>query len=165
MTLSENVRDFWLACAAAAPVIALTGLVAITDTAVTGNVIKRARERYPALKKEMMEGGNEWLGPGSTWIFFYSVFNLLAQGFVLIVALLALLHNDTPIRGIWIIALEGVGLLFLLVAAWLAGQVSAERQRWEERLGEIRTRGAAEDLAQAIASKFGKLPEQAGAVR
>jgi hypothetical protein len=154
MTLSDNAADFWIACAAAAPVIALTGLVAITDTAVTGDIIKRARRRYPALKNEMMKG-DEGLGPPSTWIFIYSIFNLLTQGFVLIAALLALLQNGTPIPGISIIVVEGVGLLFLLIAAWLAGQVGAERRRWEEKLGEIRTCDAAEELAQAIASKFG----------
>jgi hypothetical protein len=157
MTLSDNPTDFWIACAAAAPVIALAGLVAITDTAVTGNIIKRARMRYPALRDEMMGGGREFLGPPSAWIFVYSMFNLLAQGFVLIVALLALLQNGTPIPGISIIVVEGVGLLFLLVAAWLAGQVGAESQRWEERLGEIQRATRAEELAQAIASKFGKL--------
>jgi hypothetical protein len=149
--------DFWMACAAAAPVIALTGLVAITDTAVTGNIIKRARKRHPTLCDEMRGTGHERLGLPSTWIFIYSGFNLLTQGFVLIVALLALLQKGTPIPGTSIIVVEGVGLLFLLIAAWLAGQVGAEKRRWEETLGELLTRDATKELAQAIASKLGKL--------
>jgi hypothetical protein len=93
------------------------------------------------------------VGPPSLWVSIYNLFNLLTQGFVLIVALLALLQDSTPIPGIAIIVVEGVGLLFLLLAALLAGQVGAERQRWDEALAP----GAAEQLAEAIAAKFGQL--------
>ncbi len=153
MALSENAPDFWVAAAAAAPIIALAGLVAITDTAIASDIIKRARDENPELKGNVIRGKVEQLGPPTYWILIYNFFNVLIQGFVLMVALLALLQDGTPIPGIAIIVVEGIALLFLLLAAWLAGQIGAERERWKEALKPR----AAEQLAEAIASEFAQL--------
>jgi hypothetical protein len=152
VAFSENARDFWVAAAAAAPVIALAGLFSLTDAAVAGDVLKRAKSENPELRG-VVTRGVQLVGPPNGWVIIYGILNLVMQGFVLIVALLALLHDATPVPGIWVIVVEGAGLLFLLLAAMLAGQVGGARQRVEEAL----TRAAAEQLAEAIASKLGQL--------
>jgi hypothetical protein len=73
---------------------------------------------------------------------------------VLISALLALLDDAMPVPGIAIIVIEGVGLLFLLLAALLAGQVGAARKRLEE----IQAAAAATKLAKDIAAEVKKKP-------
>jgi hypothetical protein len=103
--------------------------------------------------------GVQLLGPPNGWVIIYGISNLVVQGFVLIVALLALLYDSTPIPGIFIIVVEGLGLLALLVAALLAGQVGAARQRLEdEQLQRERSQtDAVQQLAEAIALKLGRL--------
>lgn len=151
MGLSESARDFWVAAAAAAPVIALAGLVSIPDAAVAGNMLRRVRATNSELVRKVTSGG-QLLAPPNGWIIIYGILNLVLQGFVLIVALLALLDNASPIPGIWIIVVEGVGLLFLLVAALLAGQVGAARQQVEEE----QANSAAKKLAKDIAEECGR---------
>lgn len=154
MTFGDDARDFWVATAAAAPVIALGGLVLIRDVAVAGDMLRRARQN-PEQSRGVFKGAQR-IGPPGMWVAFYCIFTLLKQSFVLIVALLALLQGDAPIPGKAVIVVEGIGLFFLLLAATLAGQVGAESRRWEERREEKRTADAAEklELAGLVASKF-----------
>jgi len=152
MGLSEQAADFWVAAAAAAPVIALAGLVSIPDAAVAGNILSREKPNYPKVVGTLV-GGRQLLAPPNGWIIIYGILNLVVQGFVLIMALLALLDNRPLVAGFWIIVLEGIGLFFLLVAALLAGQVSAVRQQVEEE----RAKDAAEELAKGIAKEFVRL--------
>jgi hypothetical protein len=147
MALAENARDFWLAAAAAAPVIALSGLVLITDSAVARDIIGRAKKEAPTPPDLTI--GIQMLGPPSMWAIFYCIVTLLTQCFVLIAALFALLQDDTMISGILIIVVEIIGLVFLLLAAVLTGQAGVIRQRWEE----WRASKDAEKLAGAIASR------------
>lgn len=151
MSLSEQT-SFWVAAAAAAPIIALAGLVSIPDAAVSGNILKREKPNYPNVVRKLV-GGQQLLAPPNGWIIIYGILNLMVQGFVLITALLALLDGRSPIPGLWIIVLEGVGLLFLLVAALLAGQVSAVRQQ----VNEERAKDATKELAKDIAKEFVRL--------
>ena len=149
MTLSDNAPDFWVAAAAAAPVAALAGLVLITDAAVAGNILKETRKMDGG--KELLEklAGKQLIGPPTWWISFYIIVNLLLQVFVLVAALWALLYDSPPVPGLAIIVVEIIGLIFLLAAAWLAGQVAAIRHRLEEdldledKLEKRRTRVAA----------------------
>jgi hypothetical protein len=129
MSMGGNLSDFWVAIAASAPVIALAGLVSLPDAAVAGAMLKRAKDEK---NKQAERIWLQKLGPQSFWVIIYGIGNLVTQGFVLIVALLALLQGGTPIPGILIVGVEGFGLLLLLVAALLAGQVGAQRQRLEE---------------------------------
>lgn len=171
MGLSKNVEDFWIAAAAAAPVIALAGLVAITDAAVAGDILRRKKkdiktktktktkkEKKEALKnfRDLVGGGRATLGPQNVWIIIYSILNLVAQGFVLIVALLALLHDGTLIPGTAIIYVEGIGLAVLLWAALLAAQVGRQRQR----LAEAEKDDDAKKLAKYIADAQTAGPQQ-----
>jgi hypothetical protein len=187
---------FWTAIAAAAPVIALAGVVTITDAGVAGNILRlkkkqmiseeTAKETPGVSKKDAknkakkdfykLTGGrrdldsadaagngrlkrlSDWavvhplLGPQYMWVIIYSVVNLVLQGGVLIVALLALLHEDatiphTTISGTWIVVVEIIGLAFLLIVALLAGQVGRQRQRVEAAEKD----GEAQKLAQYLA--------------
>ena len=149
IALSDHAKDFWVASAAAAPVIALAGLVSIPDAAVAGNMLKRVKSTNSDLVRKVTSEVQLLASPNG-WIIIYGFLKLVAQGFVLITALLALLDDSPPIPGIWIIVVEGVGLLFLLVAALLAGQVGAARQLVEEE----QTNNAAKQLAQDIAEEF-----------
>lgn len=129
MAISGDYTDFWVAIAAAAPVIALAGLVSMTDAAVAGDILKRAKDGGESLAEKIWL---QKLGPQSSWVIIYGICTLVTQGFVLMVALLALLQDSTPIPGIWIVVVEGIGLLLLLVAALLAGQVGVQRKRLED---------------------------------
>jgi uncharacterized membrane protein YbhN (UPF0104 family) len=148
MALSENARDFWVAAAAAAPVIALAGIVSIPDAFVAGNKLKRTN----VTERRAVTSGRQLVGPPNGWVIVYSISNLVAQSFVLIVALLALLDDGMPIPGISVVVIEGVGLLLLLLAALLAGQVGAARQWLEEK----QTEAAAKQLAKDIATEMKK---------
>jgi hypothetical protein len=152
MALSENAKDFWGAAAAAAPVIALAGLVSLPDAAVAGGVLKRADRALV----DRLTSGVQLLGPPNGWVIIYGISNLVAQGFVLIVALTALLYDGTPIPGVAIIIVEGLGLLALLAAALLAGQVGTARQRLEEEQQQPKETqmDIIQQLAEAIAAKL-----------
>jgi hypothetical protein len=155
MALSDSAPDFWIAAAAAAPVVALAGLVLITDAAVAGNIVRRAKTEHKVLYDSVAKG-KEVIGPPTWWIGFYIVVNLLLQVFVLITALWALHYDSPPVPGLAIIVVEIIGLIFLLTAALLAGQVGVVRHQLEEKLEEKRRQTAADQLAAAIASKFGQ---------
>jgi hypothetical protein len=129
MAMSGDQTDFWVVIAASAPVIALAGLVSMPDAAVAGDILKRARDAGEAVAQKIWL---QRLGPQSFWVIIYSMATLVTQSFALIVALLALLQGSTPIPGISIIVAEGIGLLMLLLATLLAGQVGAQRQRVED---------------------------------
>ncbi len=73
-------------------------------------------------------------------------------------ALLALLDDSPPIPGIWIIVVEGIGLLLLLVAALLAGQVGAARLRVEEKLAEDTANQLAKDIAEFVKPQSASRP-------
>lgn len=144
MALSDSARDFWVAAAAAAPVIALAGLVSITDSAVLASTLKRTAAELGR------SAAIYWVRYSNTTVILYSFFNLLTQGFVLIVALWALLYNSAPVKGLLVILVEGAGLLVLSVVAITAGRVGGARQQLEE----ARTKAAADHLADAIGKKF-----------
>jgi hypothetical protein len=159
MALSESASDFWIAAAAAAPVIALAGLVSLPDAAVSGSILKQAKTDDQQLLRQVTRG-LQLIGPPNGWVIIYGIFNLFAQGFVLIVALLALLYDGTPIPGISVIIVEGVGLLALLIAALLAGQVSAARKRLEDerqRQRETKRTDDVRNLSEAIEAKLNQL--------
>jgi hypothetical protein len=168
MGLPGHTPDFWTATAAAAPVIALAGLVAITDAAVAGEVLRKKKRQMikaantRAAKKQARKGFRELIevrkpifGPQHWWVIIYSIVNLPAQGFVLIVALWTLLHDRAPVSGTFIIVLEIIGLSFLLLATLLAAQVGRQRQRLEEAEKD----DDAKKLAQYIATESRK-PQQ-----
>ena len=148
MTLSENAEDFWVAAAAAAPVIALAGLVSISDATGVAGMLRRARGNGGPLgdvaKSVKLAGWYNFL------VITYSILNLVTQGFVLIVALLTLFNDRTSISGAYIIIVEALGIFIVLLVATLAGVVGAERRRLEE----AQAQEAAGHLANAIASKF-----------
>src|SRR5262249_11122447 len=148
MATSGNFTDFWVAVAASAPVIALAALVPMPDAAVAGSMLKRAKDNgQPPAQRIFLQR----LGPQSFWVIMWGIATLVTQGVVLIVALLALLQGVTPKPAIWIIVVEGVGLLLLLVATLLAGEAGAQRQQLEvagtntadeiRKLAELRAAG------------------------
>ena len=119
-------------------------------------------------RRPVDEGGNEFLkkqrdwaavhpllGPQYIGVISYSVVNLVLQGGVLIVALLALLHEDatiphTTLSGTWLVVVEIIGLAFLLIVALLAGQVGRQRQRVEA----VERDDEAQKLAEYIAKEI-----------
>jgi heme A synthase len=156
MTCTDFPTDFWVAVAAAAPVLALAGLVAFTDAGVAGDVLKRTRKDWIDEGKTTKEEFRKQLGWGrlfgaqNRWVVVYGVLNLVVQGFVLIVALWALLYEDPPIPGIWIVGLEVFGLVVLLVSAFLAAQVGWQRQRVENKQKEYDAQKLAKEIAKAL---------------
>lgn len=160
MTGTDFPTEFWVAAAAAAPVLALAGLVAFTDAGVAGDVLKQTKQKWIDDGKttedefRKLVGFGRLLGAQNRWVVFWGVFNLVVQGFVLIVALLALLNGGMPIPGIVIVWLEVFGLVVLLIAAFLAAQVGWQRQRVEGKQKGY----DAEQLAKEIAIALGHQP-------
>jgi hypothetical protein len=148
MALTDNARDFWVATAAAAPVIALAGLVSITDAAGVAGTLKRAlTESGPVGNVARSIRQARFY---NIYVIIYCIINLVVQGSVLIAALLSLLNDSASIPGLWIIWLESVGFIYLLVIAMMAGRVGAARRQLEE----ARARAAAEEMANVIGSTF-----------
>jgi hypothetical protein len=152
MALAESELDFWLAAAAAAPIIALAGLVSITDSAVVSGMIKQTNKGAGPI---IRAARSTRLAVGSnSLIMAYSIINLLVQGLAFIASLWTLLIGRVGwFSGGVVMGLEASGFLYLLVIAWMAGRVGTVRREIEE----AQARAAAEHLADIMASKFQEL--------
>jgi hypothetical protein len=144
MAPGNDLRDFWVAAAAAAPIIALANQVALTETFPA----KQMMEQFAVLRRDLVarikrssSGRVTWnwslrrnLKELAPWPVYYASYgNFLAQAIALYTALGALSTGRYLISPMVVIIIETLGLVMLVSTGMMSSFLRAGQEREKEQ--------------------------------
>jgi hypothetical protein len=151
-------KDFWLAVAAAAPIIALATQVAVTQSFGSAFFFRRVRRRSTSAEARRF-AARGW--KVAVIGYFVSYGNVVMQGVALAIALVSLDRGEDYTQTATASLLLILGLIVVIISALASAAISGNRERLDE-LRQLDERKQLDDLKQLAEEFLAEFQAQSG---